>query len=192
MVTLVNECLIRELNIIVETACKQPANVYGYGIWTHHIIHVVKYAKILAEHLGADKEIVEIAAILHDYAGIKDQALEAEHHIHGARLAGEILENYGYSQEKIAQIKQCIERHRGSVRLEQNSPEVICVTSADGMTHIDQALSLLYMVYKERGMDIETGRIYVKEKIQRTWNKLCPEAQKIMKEKYKAVMKVLE
>jgi len=185
------EKLIHHLNMTVEAACKQPANIFGYGIWTHHITHVVKYAKLLAERLKADKEVVEIAAILHDYAGIKDQALEEEHHIHGANLAGEILKNYGYPQEKIIQVKQCIERHRGSVRLEQSSPEVICVTSADGMAHIDQILSLLYMVYKERGMDIETGRIYVKEKIQRTWNKLCPEAQDIMQEKYKAVMKVL-
>jgi len=192
MMPLSYESLIRELNKIVETACKQPANIYGYGIWTHHITHVVRFAKLLAKRLGADEEVVEIAAILHDYAGIKDQKLEKEHHIHGAQFAEKILSSYGYPQEKIIQVKQCIERHRGSVRLEQNLPEVICVTSADGMAHIDQFLSLLYMAYKERGMDIETGRVYIKEKLQRTWDKLCPEAQDIMQEKYRAVMKVLE
>lgn len=53
---------------IVEEACKKETNKYGYGIWSHHIVLVVKYGKLLAQKLEADPEIVEIAALLHDYA----------------------------------------------------------------------------------------------------------------------------
>lgn len=76
--------MIGEIERIVEDACKSDSNAFGYGIWSHHIVYVVKYAKQLAEKLSADSEIVEIAALLHDYAGIKDSTMAEEHHIHGA------------------------------------------------------------------------------------------------------------
>ena len=69
---------------IVEGACKKETNKYGYGIWSHHIVLVVKYGKLLAQKLEADPEIVEIAALLHDYASIKEESLTSEHHLHSA------------------------------------------------------------------------------------------------------------
>ena len=65
---------------IIEEACKKETNKYGYGIWSHHIVLVVKYGKLLAQKLEADPEIVEIAALLHDYASIKEESLTSEHH----------------------------------------------------------------------------------------------------------------
>ena len=70
--------VIKEVQRIVEKACSRDTNVFGYGIWVHHILHVVKIGKKLAERFGADPEIVEIAALLHDYAGIKDHSLHKE------------------------------------------------------------------------------------------------------------------
>jgi uncharacterized protein len=186
-----HEQLITELNTIVETACKQPSNIYGYGIWSHHIVHVVKYAKLLASHLNADQEVVEIAAILHDYASIKNKDFVTEHHIIGAQLAGEILTNHGYPMDKIRLVQNCIICHRGSKPQERTTPEAHCVASADGMAHIDQVVSLLYSVYKEQNMGIEAGRIWVKSKLERTWNKLCPQAQEIVRNKYQAAMAIL-
>lgn len=185
------EQLIIELNAIVETACKQPTNSFGYGIWTHHIIPVVKYAKLLASHLHADQEIVEIAAILHDYASIKSKDFVDEHHILGAQFAEEILTDRGYPMEKIAIVKDCIMSHRGSKPRPQTTPEAICVASADAMAHIDQVVSLLYAAYKEQGLGIEAGRLWVKSKLERTWNKLCPKAQEIIHDKYQAAITLL-
>jgi uncharacterized protein len=58
--------VIDEIASIVREACAQSTNIFGYGIWTHHITQVVKNGKRLAELFGADQEIVEIAALLHD------------------------------------------------------------------------------------------------------------------------------
>lgn len=185
------EHLIADLNTIVETACKQPANIYGSGIWTHHVVHVVKYAKLLAHHLHADPEVVEIAAILHDYASISNKEFADDHHIIGAQLAGELLTDRGYPMDKIEQVQNCIICHRASKPQEQTTPEAQCVASADGMAHIDQVVSLLYSAYKEQGMGIEAGRLWVKSKLERTWSKLCPKAQEIMSEKYQAAMTIL-
>ena len=64
-----------EIARIVQAACGHDRNIFGYGIWTHHITQVVRIGKKLANQFNADAEIVEISALLHDYAGIKDQTL---------------------------------------------------------------------------------------------------------------------
>lgn len=106
--------MIEEIRKLVEDACKSDKNFFEYGAWTYHIVSVVNYSKILAEKLGADKEVVEIAALLHDYAGILNKDFYPEHHIHGARLAEEILIGYNYPKDKIECVKHCIYAHRGS------------------------------------------------------------------------------
>lgn len=170
----------------------KDANIFGHGIWYHHVLYVVKFAKELAPKLGADEEIVEIAALLHDHAGISNSEHYAEHHIHGARLAGEILTGFAYPEEKIEQVKQCIFSHRGSVLIERNSPEEVCLASADAMAHIDQAFSLLLFRCKRKGASIEEGCAWVHAKLERSWNKLCPEAQEMMKETYLSTQALLK
>lgn len=187
-----HEDLISILTTLVQTACKQSTNIYGYGIWTHHIVYVIKYAKLLADRLGADQEIVEIAAILHDYASIINKGFKEDHHIIGAQLAGEILSEHGYPMNKIGIVQSCILSHRASKPQEQLSPEAHCIASADGMAHIDQIISLFYVAYKEQDMGIDAGRLWVKDKLERTWNKLCPDAQVLVRDKYLAALTVLE
>ncbi len=184
--------MIKKIENIVESACKKETNIFGYGIWSNHIVFVVKYAKLLAEKLHADKEIVEIASLLHDYAGISNKEDVKEHHIHGARLADELLTSYGYDKDKIEKVKQCIFSHRGSVVVEKNTLEEQCVASADGMAHIDKPLSLLLFKCKRDGSSLDEGCVWVKNKLDRSWNKLCPQAKEIIKEKYIATKQLLE
>jgi len=115
-----------------------------------------------------------------------------EHHIYGAIEAEKLLQGLSYPQEKIEIIKDCILCHRGSVRKEQKTKEAVCVASADAMAHIDQVTSLLHLAYYQRGMDVNEGAEWVSRKIERSWNKLCPEAKEIMQEKYKSAKMVLE
>ena len=187
-----SEELIQSISNIVEEQSKKDTNVYGYEGWTCHVITVVKYAKLLADILGADKEIVEIAALLHDYASIKDSSMRNEHHIYGAIEAEKILKGFNYPEERISKIKDCIIQHRGSVPLERTTKESICIASADAMAHIDQVPSLLHLVYYKRKMEVSEGANWVSEKIERSWNKLCPEGKEIIKDKYESAQIVLK
>lgn len=184
--------LISTISKIVEEQCKSKDNIFGYEGWSCHIVSVVKYAKVLAKILGANEELVEIAALLHDYVSVKDKNMYAEHHIYGAIEAEKILQGLEYPQEKIEIIKDCIICHRGSIRKEQKTKEAICVASADAMAHIDQVPSLLHLAYHNRSMDVKEGAEWVSRKIERSWNKLCPEAKDIMKKKYESAKVVLE
>jgi len=55
-----NTELIDNLYQIVEAACKEKSNAFGYGIWSHHIQPMVPIARKLAKQFGADEEIVII------------------------------------------------------------------------------------------------------------------------------------
>lgn len=171
--------------------CKQPTNKFGMGCY-YHIEAVVKNAEKLAEKYGADKEIVIIAAWLHDIASITDYAMYEEHHIYGASIAKEILNELHYEKEKIELVQECILNHRGSVNREKNSREELCVADADAISHFDNVPSLLYLAYGERKMGIEEGVKFVKAKLERSYNKLSDESKEFYNEKCKQVMEVLD
>ena len=176
---------------IVEQACAADTNIFGYGIWTHHILQVVQNGKQLASCFDADPEIVEFAALLHDYASIKDKALYADHHIHSPIEAEKLLKCFCYPTEKIEAVKEAIATHRASVVVEDRSAAGACLANADAMSHIEQAPSLLYLAYVHHGMGIDEGRVWVKAKLQRSWQKLREDVQNLVRDKYKAALKIL-
>lgn len=170
--------------------CKKPANIFGMGCY-YHTEAVVKNGALLAEKNGADKEIVMVAAWLHDIASITDGSLYEEHHIYGAEMAYDLLQNLSYEESKIALVQKCIRNHRGSVCLEKSSIEEICVADADAISHFDSVPSLLYLAYSRRGMGMEEGRQFVKDKLERSFDKLSDKSKKHYRNKYQQVMNVL-
>ena len=158
----------------------------------YHIKAVVDNAVMLAKQFGADEEIVIIAAWLHDIASITDYNLYEEHHIHGAEMAKEILETYDYDKEKIAQIQSCVLNHRGSISGERLSLEELCVADADAISHFDSVPSLLYLAYVERKMDIGEGISFVKQKLERSYNKLSDRSVFLLEESQKELIESIE
>lgn len=162
----------------------------GMDMYETHVKYVVEYAKILAEKLKADIEVVEIAALLHDIARI--DGLNENHHIEGAKYAEELLSDLDYDSEKISLIKDCIISHRGSAGIPQKTIEAKCLASADAMAHFRSIPDMFYFVYRDLGCDIEEGKQKLRKKFSESYAKMIPEAQKMVEEKYIAVMKVLE
>ena len=183
---------IKQIRAMVEDACRESANPFGYGIWSHHVVSVVAYSKLLAEQLGADEEIVELAALLHDYAAILDQSLYPEHHMHGARLAEELLVTDGYPRDRAERVGRCIISHRGSAPLPKESLEAEILATADAMAHFDNVSSLLYYTFAKRGMGIDEGTEWVIGKLERDWEKLMPQARELLSDKYEAITAVLK
>ncbi len=170
--------------------CKAPTNKFGMGCY-YHIEAVAKNSVLLADKYGADKEVVMIAAWLHDIASITNYDLYEDHHIHGAEMAYDLLSKLSYEESKILLVQDCIRSHRGSVCLKKNSIEELCVADADAISHFDSVPSLLYLAYVERQMRIEEGIDFVKGKLERSFNKLSDESKNYYEDKYKQVMDVL-
>lgn len=179
--------IIGYLRCEIRRRCESESNFFGMGCW-QHILAVVKNAVELAPQYGADPEIVEIAAWLHDIASITDYALYAEHHIHGAEMAKDILAKLDYDPEKTALVQRCILNHRGSRRMEKHSPEEICVADADAMSHFDAVPSLFYLAFVNRNLGIDEGTQFVVGKLERSYNKLSAQGKRIYRDKYRRVM----
>ena len=182
--------ILSDLQKEIYDRCQRETNKFGMGCY-YHIVAVVKNAEILAEKYGADKEVVLIAAWLHDIASITDYSLYDLHHIHGAEMAYGILKEYGYDNKKIRLVQECIKKHRGSVNLEKNSLEELCVADADVISHFDSVPSLLYLAYVQKGMGIEDGKEFVKSKLARSFQKLSARSKKHYQNKFEKTMEVL-
>jgi len=166
--------IIQKLYTIVQKQAKKPANTFGPDVWETHLLPVIKYAKMLALKRHADVDIVEIAALLHDIASISNSKEIKEHHIHGQRYAQEILSLFHYPQKEIDKVKHCI------------------VADGDAMAHFDSLYSLFYLAFEIKKLDPFAGKEFVKEKLERSWNKLTPFAQRLIRDKYKAVKLLLD
>ena len=158
--------------------------------WKYHLLPVIKNACMLAEKYGADRDVVEVAAIFHDYADLLDFANRDNHHILGAELAEGILMQDGFPQEFIDRVKLCIVNHRASIVNDKFSKEEICVADADAISHLDSVVELIcWRAYL--GEDIMTCNNFVKTKIQKSYAKMSNETKLLMKEKYDNIMTIL-
>lgn len=176
---------------------KNQAEIYdktqncGIGqTWKYHLLPVINNAIMLAEKYNADRDVVEVASIFHDYADLLDLNNRDNHHILGAELAEEILLKDGYPQEFINKVKLCILNHRASVVKEKFSIEEICVADADAVSHLDNVVELIcWRAYL--GESIDECNNFVKKKIQKSYNKMSKETQALMQEKYNNIMNTL-
>lgn len=163
----------------------------GYDFWEDHIQYVVKNSIQLAEKYGADREIVELGALLHDIAMPSEVGPREEHHIYGAQIAEELLTEYRYPKEKIERVKACVLNHRGSKDLPRNTIEEECVADADVLAHFDCIPSLFHLAFKEKGLDTKEGTEFLKKKLERDYNKLSNRTREIMKDRYQQILDVL-
>jgi len=84
---------------------------HGFG----HILRVLRTATVLAEEAGADEEIVQAAALLHDATGASghlESTARGGHHHASAAFAREVLTAKGWPEDKIAAVEEAIRTHR--------------------------------------------------------------------------------
>ncbi len=170
----------------VKRRCEAETNFYGMGAWDHHIELVYKLAVANSKKYGANKDIVALAALLHDIASVTNKDYTEEHHIIGAEIAERLLTEYGLEKDKIALIKKCILNHRGSRLAKKTTPEEICLADSDAMAHFYSIPSLLRMVYVEKQLSIDDGAKFVLDKLTRSYNKLSDQGKKIVDKRFNA------
>ncbi|MCK9246338.1 MAG: HD domain-containing protein [Anaerolineaceae bacterium] len=100
-----------------------------------HVLRVRAMAERIGKAEGADLEIIEAAAFLHDSRGAspaRHGQERKEHHITSAEFAGQVLTRRGWSPERIEAVQHCIRAHR--YRHDGERPETLeaqCLFDAD-------------------------------------------------------------
>ncbi len=173
--------------------CNTFNEKYGYDFWNEHIKYVVKNAVELAKKYGADIEIVELGALLHDIAMPSEIGPREEHNVYGAKIADELLTKLNYPDDRKERVKECVLRHRGSKDLPRNTIEEECVADADVIAHFDCIPALFHLAFgkNDKDLSIAEGTEFVKRKLERDYNKLSSHTREILKDRYENIIKVL-
>ena len=173
--------------------CNIYKEKYGYDFWNDHIKYVVKNSVELAQKYGADVEIVELGALLHDIAMPSEIGSREEHNIFGTQIADELLSKLNYPVDRKERVKECVLRHRGSKDLPRNTIEEQCVADADVIAHFDCIPSIFHLAFGKNDMDmsIKDGTEFVKKKLERDFSKLSDRTRGELKNRYDTIMKVL-
>lgn len=159
-----------------------------YNFWEQHIRLVVKEALALADTYGADKEIVELGALLHDIALVSEVGTRAEHHINGKAIAERILSEYGYPEDKKEKVLGCVLHHRNSQYTE--NLEELCVADADILSHYDNLPMCFGFAFKFNKFDTQSVAEWVKY-FEHDWYDLSDRTKQIFKPRYDMIMDTL-
>lgn len=84
--------------------------VHGFD----HVLRVLKLAERLGEELGADREIIRAAVLLHDASGAAPggEGHRGDHERSSAGFAKEVLSSEGWQPGRIEAVLHCIRAHR--------------------------------------------------------------------------------
>ncbi|HJX23367.1 MAG TPA: HD domain-containing protein [Candidatus Bathyarchaeia archaeon] len=97
-----------------------------------HSERVRNIALMIGKEEGADLEVVEAAALLHDVArSMEDRGNISDHAEEGARIAHTILKESGFPKEKMGLVCRCIQVHRFRNGMFAESPEAKVLQDAD-------------------------------------------------------------
>lgn len=183
---------INKIRNAVHAACKSPKNHAGYSAWTHHIVPAVEIGVNLAKDLQADQEIVELALWLHDYGSVScGAAKQDEHHVTGATLAVELLEENDYPSGRIGQVKHCILSHRATQDIPRETLEAQIVASADAMSHFYYLDDMFYLAFVVHKLETDAAREFLLNKFANSYRKIIPEGKEIIEQKYEIIKKAL-
>jgi len=99
-----------------------------------HVMRVYNLALHLAENKDVDLDVIKAAVLLHDIGGKKevdDPTGKTDHAIESAKMAEPILNNLGYSKDKIKHVQDCIISHRYRTENKPQTKEAKIVFDAD-------------------------------------------------------------
>ena len=159
----------------------------GRELYENHLILVAHYGIKLAMETGADPEIVELAAYLHDFSFVIDDMDVKQHEAKGVAIADKLLRQFNYPHDKLERVKSCILNHSSLSRACGASREEGCLANADVMSRIakpDYWINVFSMTSNEEEL---IKRFY--EQIERSWPLMTPFARAIVEDMYNELLK---
>ena len=159
-----------------------------YNIYREHIQYVYKYVVMLSKDKNVDREVLELAALLHDIS-MTDMALDrSRHNEYGAEIAEQLLRENNYPEEKTQLVKRCILNHSKRRQQYRSTEEEQILVDADGLSHFDVVKTLYSLPSKVMGLSEEDSVRFVQDKLTGDYNELSDNLKYLVKDKYDRIM----
>jgi putative nucleotidyltransferase with HDIG domain len=183
--------LAADIRKFVHQTCQRDENVFGSSFFHQHLSVVADCATTLAERLGADMEVVKLAAYLHDISAVFDPATTPNHPKQSADLATQILLENGYSEVRTSNVAHAIASHSHPLPIGRVPIEDVCVSNADAAARILRPAYWMYFVFGIRKYAFEEGRQWLRELIEKQWCVLIEPAKELVGNQYAATVEFL-
>lgn len=162
---------------LARAECQRPSNRFGPAFFDQHLAPATSLALALAPRLGADPVTVALAGWLHDLAAVRDFSCLPGHAAAGARLARELLPPLGFPAARVEAVALTIEAHSFPARPGAGTPEQICLSNADVLSHLARPAYWTWYLYGARAMAYGDGLAWLRGRIGPAFEALAPEAQ---------------
>jgi len=176
--------IVDEMKEYVAGECRSSKNAFGPAFFDEHLSVVARYAVELGRILGADLEIVELAAWMHDLSAVQDFAALPRHPALSAEIARKTLAERGYPADRIERVAACIASHSVPMQIGSGSLEEVCVSNADAISQIVKPSYWHYYIFKVRQFGFVEGREWLRQRVASHWAALIPQARALIEREY--------
>lgn len=138
-------------------------------LYPNHVVIVARNAKKIAKLKGADVELSQVAALLHDVADFKMKRANPKHEEESLKTAREVMEQNGYSEDEIKLVvDDAIRYHSCHGNERPKSKEGLVLATADSLAHL-QTNFYLFAVWEfgKSGLSLNDLKEWVLKKIER-------------------------
>lgn len=137
----------------------------------NHVFVVADYATELAKSYGANEELARVAALLHDIADVKMKRSDETHEAESLRMARELMQEAGYSEEEIKLVVDDAIRYHSCYGDERPaSKEGKILATADSLAHLKTDFYIFATQALGRENTLEEIKDWVLKKIDRDLN----------------------
>jgi putative nucleotidyltransferase with HDIG domain len=106
-------------------------------LYVNHVLPVAEAARSLAQKYGANVELSEIAALLHDIADYKMPRRNPDHEKESLAIARQLMADHGYTPEEIElTVEDAIRFHSCHGEERPKSKEGLVLATADSLMHL--------------------------------------------------------
>jgi putative nucleotidyltransferase with HDIG domain len=140
-------------------------------LYLNHVVIVTNNAKLVAEREGANVELSQVAALLHDIADIKMKRDNPEHEVESLQIARQLMKEHGYTEQEVALIVDDAIRYHSCYGDERpKSKEGLVLATADSLAHLQTDFYLYATWAMSKSDSLEDIKGWALKKIERDLN----------------------
>jgi HD superfamily phosphodiesterase len=141
-------------------------------LYPNHVVIVTRSAKDIAKRKGADEELSQVAALLHDVADFKMKRANPDHENESLKVARELMRAHGYTDDEIRLVvDDAIRYHSCHGDERPKSVEGLVLATADSLAHL-QTNFYVFATWEfgKSGRSLDDLKVWTLKKIERDLN----------------------